>query len=160
MQFYCMPSWGLSKYFQDQYSWVLCSLLLYAKLRAIKIFSGSIFLSFMQFVIVCRAEGYQNILKLSCGPFLIKIGQELVFLLHFLYNFWWKIFLLFSIDFYILSLVSLSACLYFVRHWAICINIWQFNLIFLIRPISLRDQKLMTKTWISWAEKELLMKQA
>ena len=67
--------------------------------------SGSIFESFIQFVfIVCQVEGFRNILKLSCRAIAFtsykaffketKRGLEILFLSHFLYELWRKLFLL------------------------------------------------------------------
>ena len=87
-----------------------CSQTLFKKIR-IERFSGSIVLSFVQFVIiVCQVENYRNVLKLSCWPLAFTLckafflkkkkegGLELVFLPHFLHHFWRKMFfMLYSI---------------------------------------------------------------
>ena len=91
-------------------------------------------------------------------------GPELVSLPHFLYNFWRKIFfLLYSLNWpnFIVWLPLLWEILGNMCTAIICkpgcdIMNFDVNLIFLIKPFFLLDQKVETKTYVSWEWKELL----
>ena len=120
---------------------------------------------FIEFVFIfCQVECCRNILKLSYRPLAFtsykscfysykSLGLKLVFLPHFLHGFWRKIFLLlYSINWsnFIASLPLLcqildSICFAVVRLPGYDIN-FEINLIFLIKPFSLHDQKVITKT--------------
>ena len=116
----------------------------------IKCISGSTVSSFIQFVfIVYQVECYRNLLKLSYRPIIFTSyktffkwkGLELVFLPHFLHDFWRKMFLLLYL---LTDQVSLPICLYGVRHCDYCTVIvcqqgfdtinFEINLIFLVKP--------------------------
>ena len=94
----------------------------------------------------------------------IKRGLELVSLPHFVHNFWRKIFiLLYSINpsSFIVWLPLLreilgDMCIVIVWKPDCDVMTFEVNLTFLIKPFFLQDQKVMTKTWISWVQKELL----
>ena len=94
----------------------------------------------------------------------IKRGLELVSLPHFLHNFWRKIFLLlYSINWpnFIVWLPLLceilgNMCIAIVCKPGCDVMNFEVNLIFLINLFFLNDQRVMTKTWISWERKELL----
>ena len=94
----------------------------------------------------------------------IKRGLELVSLPHFVHNFWRKIFiLLYSINpssfiVWLLLLREILGDMCIVIVWKPDCDVMTFevNLTFLIKPFFLQDQKVMTKTWISWVQKELL----
>ena len=135
----------------DQWSKVLHSLLLlYGKLRTIKIYwnwAADLLLS--------------PHIKLFWKT---KRGLELVSLPHFLHNFWRKIFLLlYSINWpnvivWLLLLCEIfgNMCIAFVCKQSCDVMNFEINLIFLIRLLFLHDQKVVTKTKISWEPKELL----
>ena len=126
--------------------------------------SGSIVSSFLQFVfIVCQIEGSKDIeTKLQTTSFYlilsffkkIKWGLELVFLPHFLHDFWRKIFfLLYSINSpsFIVWLPLLREILGNMCIVIVCLPgcdamKFEVNLIFLIKPFFLHEQKVMTKT--------------
>ena len=121
---------------------------------------------FIEFVFIfCQVECCRNILKLSYSPLAFtsykscfysykSLGLKLVFLPHFLHGFWRKIFLLlYSINWsnFIVSLPLLrqilySICFAVVRLPGYDIINFEINLIFLIKPFSLHDQKVITKT--------------
>ena len=94
----------------------------------------------------------------------IKRGLKLVSLPHFVHNFWRKIFiLLYSINpsSFIVWLPLLreilgDMCIVIVWKPDCDVMTFEVNLTFLIKPFFLQDQKVMTKTWISWVQKELL----
>ena len=94
----------------------------------------------------------------------IKRGLELVFLPHFLHNFWRKIFLLlYSINWpnFIVWLPLSCEILGNMRIAIACkpscdVLNFEVSLIFLIKPFFRHDQKVVTKTSISWERKELL----
>ena len=122
----------------------------------------------------CQVKSYQKILKLSCRPLAVtsykafsknERGLELIFLLHFLHYLWVKIFLL------LYSIYSLTKfyCLVTCTSWDIgqyvycnCLltslprHKFAINLIFLITPFLLHDQKVNTNNEISGEWKELL----
>ena len=81
--------------------------------------------------IVCQAEGYQNILKLSTKQlaftsykasffffFKKKRRSGTSFPVSFLHYFWRKIFILLS---FITDQISFCCCLFFMRYWVICV---------------------------------------
>ena len=81
-------------------------------------------------------------------------GLRIVSRAHFVYDFSTKMFL---VLFLLTDQISLPGCLYFMRYWAICVlqliinqvatpKIFEVNIIFLIQPFFLHDQKVMTKT--------------
>ena len=96
--------------------------------------------------------------------FFKKRGLELVSLPHFLHNFWRKIFLfLYSIKWqnFIVSLpllceISGNMSIKIVYKPGCDVTNFAVNLIFLIKPFFLHDQKAVTKTKISSERKELL----
>ena len=128
----------------------------------------------MQLVfIVSQVERYQSILNYAADHLLLPCinlffrknrGLELVSMPHFLHNFWKKIFLL------LYSINSPNFIVWLPLLWKIldnmCITIvckpgcdamnFEINLVFLIKPFFLQNQKAMTKTWTSWERKELL----
>ena len=92
---------------------------------------------------------------------------ELVSLPHFLHDFWWKIFLLlYSIIFWPNFISWLSLLYEILGNMCIAIGFlpgcdvinFEINLIFLIKPFFLCDQKVKIKIWISWERKGLSLK--
>ena len=91
-----------------------------------------------------------------------KRGLELVSLPHFLHNFWRKLFfLLYSINCpnFIVLLLFLceilgNMCIAIVCKPSCDVMNFEFNLMFLIKPFFLHDQKVETKTKISWEWKK------
>ena len=94
----------------------------------------------------------------------IKKGLQLVFLPHFPHNFWRKLFLLlYSINwpYFIVWLPLLCEILDNMPIAIVCkpgcdVMNFEVDLIFLVKPFFLHDQKVVTKTKISWERKELL----
>ena len=94
----------------------------------------------------------------------IRRALELVFPGHFPHNFWRKTFLLlYSINWpsFIVWLPLLceilgNMCIAIVCKPGCDIMNFEVNLIFLIKPFFLHDQKVLTKTEISWGRKNLL----
>ena len=89
----------------------------------------------------------------------IKRGLKLVSLPHFLHNFRRKIFfLLYSINWpnVIVWLPLGNMCIAIVCKLGCDVINFEVNLIFLIWPFFLHNQKVVTKTYISWELKELL----
>ena len=94
----------------------------------------------------------------------IKRGLKLVSLPHFLHNFLRKLFLLiYSIDWpnFIVWLPLLceilgNTCLAIASKPGCDVMNFEVNLIFLIKLFFLHDQKVVTKSKISWERKELL----
>ena len=120
-------------------------LLIYGKLRAIEIYRTKLLTTCFHLML--------NFFKK------IKRGLELVSLPHFPRNFWRKL----SCYILLIDQTSLSGYIYFVRYWAICVvcitivckpgrdvRNFEVNLLFLVKPFFLHDQKLATKTKISW----------
>ena len=133
----------------DQQSKVLYSLLLlYGKLRAIEIYRNKA----TDYLLSPHIKLFQK----------IKRGLELVSLPHFPHNFWRKIFLLlYSINLpnFIVWLPLLcetlsNMCIAIVCKPGCDVMNFEVNLIFLIKPFFLHDQKVVTKTKISWERKE------
>ena len=94
----------------------------------------------------------------------IKRGLELVSLPHFRHHSWRKIFfLLYSINWSnfvvwlsILCKVLGNICIAIACKPGCDVMNFEVNLIFLIKQFFLHDQKVVTKTKISWERKELL----
>ena len=91
-------------------------------------------------------------------------GLVIVFPAHFLYDFLTKrFFMLYSVNWtnFIACLSLLleilgNMCIAIVYYPGCDVMDFGINLIFLIEPFFLNDQKVMTKTLISWERKELL----
>ena len=131
--------------------------------------------SFIQFdFIVWQVQGYRNILKLNCRPLAslhIKLllknkrGLELVSLPHFLYKFWRKIFLFlysrhwpnFIVWLPLLCDIFGNTCITIICKPGCDVTNFEVKLIFLIKLFFLHDQKVETKTKISWERKQFLI---
>ena len=93
-----------------------------------------------------------------------KKGLELVLLPHFLHNYLRKIFLLIYSTTWLNVMVWLSLLCEILGNVCIVIVCWpgcdvlnfEINLICLIKPFFLHDQKLKTKMSVSWEWKDLL----
>ena len=112
---------------------------------------------------LCQIEGYSNILTLSCRPFVFclilsffkkqKGGLELFSLSHFLHDFWRKTFILlcfincpnFIAWLPFLCEILGNTCIAIVYEPGPDVINFEINLIFLIKPIFLNDQKVKTK---------------
>ena len=113
-------------------------------------------------------------MKLSCRPHAVtsyevffkktKRGLEPVSLSCFLYDLWWKVcHLLYSINwpnffvwlFLLLEILG-NMCIAIVYLESCDVIYFEINLIFLIKPFFLTDQKVKTKIQISWEWNELL----